>query len=597
MKRRLRRGGERRRVWLCGLGLWVVLSHVLAEPVTFRRISERVPGVDPVRASSVAAARAVGLLYEGLLKYTYYERPYRLVPALAAAWPIVSEDGRIYTFTLRPGVHFSPDACFGSDADGQPLSRELSAEDVVFSLKRLADAKLASPGFWTVDGRIVGLNAFRDASSGGEPTDYARPVEGLQAVDRYTFRLALTAPAPEFLWVLAMSYTFVTPPEAVAMYGGSLAQHPVGTGPYLLTRWRRNYQLSFDAHPRWSPRYVETCPGGLPSGVAMPTRVIYLVMDDASTRWLSFLSGQLDLMSSVSRDIWDQVVDDQGVLRPALASRGVQLHSMPSLDTYYVGFNMDDPVVGRNRALRQALNCAFDGAEWQRFYQQRVTPAFGPVPPGIAGYIAEPGPNVFDLERARALLVEAGYPEGRDPETGKRLVLHLALGRTDRELRESTELLIDFMKRVGVVVEPEFSNWPAFLRKVSRREAQMFRVGWVADYPDAENFLQLFYGRNVSPGPNRVNYVNPAFDALYEAARMTTDGVERERLVREMQQIVRDDCPWIFLHHRLDFSLTQPWLHGFSMHDFPYGTETHYRLGTKPGRIRGGLKRVGGDTP
>ena len=595
---RLCRGlGRRARIWqalmLCLLSV-VAPYGSQAEPVTFRRVTDRVPGVDPMRSSSVSAARAVGLVYEGLLRYAYRERPYRLVPALAEAWPEISEDGRVYTFSLRKGVHFAPDPCFGTHADGTPRSRECIAEDVVYALKRLADAKNMSPGFWTVDGRILGLNAFRDASRADAPTDYERPVAGLRAVDPYTLRLELTAPAPEFLWVLAMSYSFAVPREAVERYGAALAHHSVGTGPYVLSGWQRNYQLTFDRNPLWTPHYREPA-AATTATVRAPERVVYLVMDDPTTRWLSFLSGQLDLMSSISRDTWSEVVDAQGGLRPALASRGMALHSLPSLDTFYIGFNMDDPVVGRNRALRQALNCAFNAPEWQTLYQQRVVPAYGPVPPGIAGHLSDPGPNHFNLARARALLVEAGYPEGRDPRTGKRLVLHLALGKTDREVRESTELLIDFMKRVGVVIEPEYSNWPSFLRTVSRREAQMFRVGWLADYPDAENFLQLFYSRNVSPGPNRANYVNPEFDARYEAARATTDRAERERLVREMQEIVREDCPWLFLHHRRDFSLTQPWLYGFSMHDFPYGTESHYRLGAKPDRIRGRVvKPVGG---
>ena len=132
--------------------------------------------------------------------------------------------------------------------------------------------------------------------------------------------------------------------------------------------------------------------------------------------------------------------------------------------------------------------------------------------------------------------------------------------------------------RIGIVLEPSYNNWPAFLRKVGHREAQLFRVGWFADYPDAENFLQLFHGPNASPGPNRSNYTNPVFDELYREAVRESDPARRLDLYRRMQEIIREDCPWIFLHHRCETALVHDRLRNFRMHDFPYGMEKHYRL-------------------
>jgi ABC-type transport system substrate-binding protein len=307
-------------------------------------------------------------------------------------------------------------------------------------------------------------------------------------------------------------------------------------------------------------------------------RIQFVVMDDPTTRWLAFLTGTLDIEGDIPRDNWDAVVAPDGSLLPDLSRRGIRMAAQPSLDCFYIGFNMDDPVVGPNRRLRQALNCAFDYAQWASLNPGRIDPATGPVPPKVAGRVETPFVYAFDLDRARALLAEAGYPEGRDPATGRRLTLQLELGRTDQETRESTELFAAFLDRVGVVLEANYNNWPAFLQKVGRREAQMFRVGWLADYPDAENFLQLFYSRNASPGPNRVNYVNPAFDTLYEEAMRTTDEPRRLDLYRQMQDIVREDCPWIFLYHRRDVVLHQPRIRNFRIHDFPYGMEKHLRL-------------------
>jgi ABC-type transport system substrate-binding protein len=238
---------------------------------------------------------------------------------------------------------------------------------------------------------------------------------------------------------------------------------------------------------------------------------------------------------------------------------------------------MEDPVVGKNRALRQALNCALDGEAWERFYNHRVTRCDGPVPPGTAGRLETPFRYASSVEKARALLREAGYPEGVDPRTGKRLVLTLDLGRTSQDMRESTELLVSFLAGVGVDLKPQFHNWPTFLRRVAGRQSQMFRLSWSGDYPDAQNFMQLFYGKNGSPGPNRANYANPAFDRLYEAACAATDETERNRIWGQAQEQIREECPWLFLYFQKSYSLCNRDVRRYRPSDFPYGTEKYLR--------------------
>jgi ABC-type transport system substrate-binding protein len=267
---------------------------------------------------------------------------------------------------------------------------------------------------------------------------------------------------------------------------------------------------------------------------------------------------------------------------------GVRLETSPTLDVYYTGFNMDDPVVGqsrdpetdrRHRKLRQALSCAFNSEEWVKFYNSRIVRAKGPIPPGVAGYDEKPSPYPFDPGRAKALLAEAGYPGGVDPATGKRLKLTIEIGSgADPDVRQSEELAADFMRRIGVAVEASYNNWPTFLGKMERRQCQLYRLGWVADYPDAENFLQLFYGRNSSPGPNHSNYVNPEFDRLYEQVRTMGDSPERTALYGKMADIVIEDCPWVFMHHPLAYGLHHAWLRNYKAHDFPYGMVKYTRV-------------------
>ncbi len=550
-------------------------------PRTLVRPAARVRGFDPVRAGDAASAMAYARIYEGLLQIDYLARPYRVVPLLAGEMPEVSADGRVHVFRIRRGIHFQNDPCF-VETGGR--GREVTAADFVYSLKRVADLKNASPGYWAFRDRIVGLDDFRRDSGGPGPTDYDRPVEGLRALDRHTLRIELTEPYPQFLYALTLHYAAVVPREAVAYYGEAFVNRPVGTGPFVLESWRRNYRRVYARNPRWAETgRVDRFPAGdgpephPAAGRPIPflDRIVELVVADPATQWQMFLAGSLHL-TGVSREVWDVVLDPGGRLRPELARRGIRAASGPAMDVFYIGFNMDDPVVGANRALRQALSAAFNREEWARFHHGRVRPAAGPVPPGAEGYVALEPAFPFDLDRARRLLAEAGYPEGIDPETGRRLQLTIEVADADNpELRQSTDLFVQFMDRIGVVVRPSFNNRPTFFEKVSRRQAQMFRLSWIADYPDAQNFLQLFHGPNASPGSNRANYVNPEYDRLYERFRILPPGEARDGLAERLVRIVQEDCPWIFVHHRLNLELVRGEVRHQVHHDFPFGMDKY----------------------
>ncbi len=549
----------------------------------------RIRGFDPARVGDVPSAQALQRIYEGLVQVAYLARPYQVEPLLAVALPEVSEDGLTYTFRLRPGLYFQDDACFtASDGKG----REVVAEDAVYSLKRIADAKLASTGWWALDGRIEGLDAFRVRSREAAATDYQQAVVGLQALDRYTLRIQLTQPYPQLLWVLALHYGSIVPREAVDFYGERFGRHPVGTGPYVLKDWVQNYRLEFVRNPKWRetgrndtyPQAGE--PADVAAGLLMDAgqplpfidRIVAYMAADPNTQWMMFLTGQLD-ESEIARDNWGVVLDEQRQLVPELQARQLQLSISPQLRITYIGFNMDDPVLGRQAALRQAMTMAFNSDEWVRLHNGRVLRPNSPIPSTLAGH--EPGytPWAFDLVRARARLEEAGYVDGRDPATGRRLELTLELGRADDlELRQSAELFVAFMERLGIVIHLSFNNGPAFYDKLERRQAQLFLLSWLGDYPDAQNFLQCFYGPNSSPGPNRANYVNPAFDQLMDQVRAMPDTPERTELYRRMARIAIDDCPWILLSEPLAFTLHASRVANYKPHLFPYGMEKYYRL-------------------
>ena len=488
---------------------------------SFTRTMERVSTMDPVQTRSIYDAHAVGLVYERPLEVDYKARPYRLVPGFCEL-PEVSPDSLTYVFRRR--------------ASARGAANGLTVHDMARSLERLRDPESASPNGWMM-----------------------KDVDSVRVVGDDAVEIRLRRRCHYFPWLMAMSATAVRGPDGE------------GSGPYALAHWRRNHEMVFTRRPGYSGE-------GAASGFDV---VRYLVIDDASTQWLMFLKGELDFLGEIARDNWDSIVGDGGRLDPSLVAQGVRLHAMPTFDVMYVGVNMKDPVLGSNRKLRQALNAAFDYPAWEKFYNGRIGRCESPVPPGVDGRLETTFAYSFDLDLARRLIAEAGYPDGIDPKTGRRLTLVMSIGRASQESREAGELMAAFYEKIGVRLELDFKTWDAFLRAVNDGRAQLFRMGWVGDYPDAQNFLQLFYSKNESPGPNHSAYSNPDFDREYEAALNASTVEERNERWLHCQKIVREDCPWIFTHYNKAFSLTRPTVGNFVPTCFPDGVEKWFEAASR----------------
>ena len=294
------------------------------------------------------------------------------------------------------------------------------------------------------------------------------------------------------------------------------------------------------------------------------------------------LTGQLDFLEQIDRNNMDIAIDPDMGLSPALKARGIQLFTSPTLKLYYLGINMDDPVLGKNKALRQAINAAFDTARWETYYRGRVRALNTIAPPHLQDALQSPFPYAFNTEKARQLMVEAGYPGGINPATGKPLVLTVEVGNATQDTTESMELVASFLSSIGIKLEISVNTWQAMLEKVRLRQAQLFLMGWVGDYPDIETFMQLFLSRNQSPGPNRSNYVNPEVDRYYDIAVASQNPAEITTCWEKVQQIVLEDCPWVLLHYALDFSLVNERVLNYQPHNFPYGMEKYYRVRVTP---------------
>lgn len=545
-------------------------------------LSAKVKGLDPIFADDLYSGTEVARVYEGLLQYHYLKRPYVLMPNLAESMPAVSADGKTITFKLKKGVLFQDDRCF-KETGGK--GRELIAEDVIYSLKRLADPKLLSSGWWLLDGKIAGLNEWREEQSKNPVVDYSKSVEGLKALDQYTIQIGLKQRSVQFLYAFAMPFTSVVAKEAVETYGKDLGMHPVGTGPFRLQPesnlnskivWMRNPTYRQELYPS-EGESGDAAKGLLvDAGKPLPLadKIVERVFEESQPMWLTFMSGQLDL-AGIPKDNFQQAIGSDQGLSPELKQKGIQLSKDPEADITHISFNMSDPLIGKNKLLRQALSLAYDNRELiDLFYNGRAVSAHGPIPPGLSGYDPDfKNPyRAFNVAKAKEFLAKAGYPDGKGLPA-----LELATLSSSTE-RQFTEYAQKMFGAIGVQIKANTYSWPEFQAAVKNRKGQIWSFAWGGDYPDAENFLQLFYSKNASPGSNDSNYSHPEFDRLYEKSLTLLDGPERTALYRQMVSILVEDCPWIFNVHRIQFSLNQQWLKNYKRHGFEHNSVKYYRI-------------------
>jgi oligopeptide transport system substrate-binding protein len=511
--------------------------------------------LDPVQAANVYANHVVLNAYDTLFAYKYLARPYELKPNLAREFPRISADGLTYIFQIKPGVYFVDDEAF---VDGK--GREVVAEDFVYSIKRHFDPATRPQGAWLWQGRIAGLDEWKDAGS-----DYDAPISGLRALDRYTIQITLRRPYPQLVDTLAMGYAALVPHEAVEYYGKEFAVRPVGSGPYrvvsydtALIKFERNphfrqepvdiYYEGYDPETQASSG-VEQIHGRSPPFL---DRLEIHFIKESSARWNSFTKGDEVQFSTIPNEQVDHVLASKHpvTLRDEFAEK---YHLYAGLEAGFIFnvFNMDFPEFGyhpdpqqerRNKALRCAINKAFDwGARNESFFLGlgKVFPGvIVPVVPEYDSALSSES-TVRDVEGARRLLEENGWTSDNLPE----LVYGTNTGVTSRLFYEQFRA---WLKEIGYpptkFVLKQYATFGDISKAWKESQLPFISKGWGLDFPDAENTLQLFYGPNSSPGSNDANYRNAEYDRLYEQSSIMLPSPERTVLYRRMNQILIDDC-------------------------------------------------------
>ena len=512
-------------------------------------------GFDPVVSSNYYSGMILEAVGEQLLTYDYLARPSKLVPLVAESLPLIEQEGKVYTFKLRKGVYFAPDAAFNGK------KRELVASDFVYSIKRYLDPNLRSQWRFLFAGKIVGLD---DVAAKAEKTgkfDYSAPVAGLEAVDRYTLRITLNKPDYNFQYILAMSATVPVAREVVEKYGTDIAAHIVGTNAYMIKRYERGRRIILEANPNYRGFVWNFAPGSDPTdkalvadmkGKTMPAISVVEInlIEEEQSKFLAFANGQLDLVYRIG-NIAESWRDGDGV-KPALKAAGITRQDTVDAETTFYYFNFRDPMTGgytKDRiALRRAMIMSYPTqVEADTIRRGQAIGNEMVMPRGVVGYNdAYRSINQYNPEAANKLLDKFGYKRGADgwrtnPD-GSPLEIKLR-SEPQQVSAEYDKLWSKSLEAIGIRLSVEKGTFAENQKAAHQCQLMMWGSAWAADYPDGENFLQLLYGPN-SMQSNNGCYDSPDFNRLYEASLKMPDSPERNALYELMNRQVEFDGAW-----------------------------------------------------
>ncbi len=543
-------------------------------------------GFDPAQVQDLYSRTVISHILDAPLEYDYQERPARLQPNTLEDMPQASDDFRVFTFRLRPGVFFADDPAF------KGVPRELVAADYVYSWKRLYDPRWKSPMLFVLENsKVLGLTELRAAAlKGKQGFDYDSAVDGLRALDRYTLQLRLAEPNPRFIYNFADASLFgAVAREVVEAYGDQMMAHPVGTGPFRLAAWTRSSRIVLERNPTYrAQRYEFKAADDAPElqqetralqGRTLPLldRVEVSIIEESQPRWLAFLQGQLDLLDPVPVD-FGVIAAPNGRLAPFLHRRGIKARLTPMSDVNLTYFNVEDPLVGgytpERVALRRAVALAFDNADYIRsIFSGFGVPAQSPFVPGTFGYdpAYRTSMGQFDQARARALLDTFGYLDRdgdgwRETPSGEKLVLQLAATNTQRD-RRGNELWRKYMSAVGIKIEFKIAQWPELVKQSMAGQLMMWSFSWQVSAPDSDVVFGMAYGPN-KQAINDARFDLPAFNALFERQRAMADGAARLDTLREATRLMVAYMSYLLHMHRVNIDLAQPWVIGYRRHPF-----------------------------
>lgn len=475
-----------------------------------------ITSLDPAYAKDQANIWACNQLYNGLLQL---DDNLNVIPCIAKDWEIDSL-GTTYTFYLRNDVYFHDHPLFPGGK-----GRRVTAGDFVFSFNRILDPAMASPGAW-VFGKVAHHEGRNDFT----------------ALNDSIFQVKLSEPFPPFAGILSMIYCSVVPPEAVTALKGLFRKDPVGTGPFRLKTWKENVKLVMVKNDNYFEK---------DNGKQLPylDAVAVTFLMDKQAAFLEFVKGNIDFISGLDQSYKDELLTRDGRLRSKYQDKFIMM-TEPYLNTEYLGILVDtnleivknSPL--RHKKVRQAINHGFDRRKMIRFLRNNVgyPGLYGIIPPGLPAFDTSLSAYDYDPSKARQLIAEAGY-SATNPVPP--IILH-----TTAEYVDLFKYLQSQLEDIGITVKIEVNPAATLMQMKAYSKINFFRASWIADYPDEENYLALFAGKNLAPGgPNYSRYQDSFYDSLYEESQRTSGVQHRRAIYREMNQAVMEESPVIILYY------------------------------------------------
>jgi oligopeptide transport system substrate-binding protein len=528
---------------ILGVGFYLYSKNLISNKTISLAINYPLKTFDPVHVFDEDGLSVIGQSLDTLYQYHYLKRPYEVVPSLAESMPTLTDEGRTYLIKIKPDIYYH-------DPKGiLPTARKVKAHDFVLQIKRLAFNPLKSVGRWLFAGKILGFDDFSNKVKDDFDLLLKLPMEGVTALDDLTLEIKLKNPEPNLLYFLSMTFTAPVPEELILKYNNDLGKVMLGTGAYYLDEiapdrysFKNNKQFRRELYPSAGDRYANTQKLLTSSKEILPflDEITFYVIEDEQVRWNAFMSGKLDVLS-VPKSYLNEVSSNTEKFEILKKKLDFEVKYFTTISSRWLGFNMQDPVLGKNLHLRKAIAYAIDNEKYIELLTNNTSLKANSIyNPSIPGY--EPihnRPYNFNLEIAKKHLEQSRI------NLDEFILTYSTRGKQPIHFEEA-EFIKNQLAQIGLKVKIEVLEFSDFIKKGRAGQMQFFTDQWIYDYPDAENILQLLISQNY-PGINKSGYINKKVDDLYKRLAVTLNKADRFVLMGDIEKIVEADLPWVML--------------------------------------------------
>lgn len=538
------------------------------ENIVRTALTSKIDTLDPAVSYDAVSWEVIFQIYETLFEWDYLKRPYSLRPSLASEMPKIENNGTKYTFKILPNILYHHHLAL------QGVKRTVKAEDFLNAIKRQAFVPTRGQGYFLFEGKVKGIEKFRETVGSDWGKFSTTSIEGIKIIDDLTFSIELNAPFPQMLYAFSMTFTSPVPIEVLNHHQNNLTDVTIGTGPFVLEKYTnghsvqlvRNNDYRQSTYPDHGDHVAQETGLLSDAGKSIPfiKGIDFQIQTESNTRWLNFQNKNIDFVR-IPKDNFASAIGPNGDLTDEMKKQSIKLNIETSLTAWWMAFNMKDPILGKNKALRQAISHAIDVDRFIQLFTNNVGMKANSIyMPGVPGYNPTNSlPHSYDVAKAKEFLSQAGFPDGKGlPE------IRYDSRNSDSDSRQMAEFFRGQLEKIGIRVKIEMNSYPAFLEKMRNGQLQFWMGGWTYDYPDAENILQLLLSRNSAPaGINDTMYANAKVDSLFEELKLLPNEDQKFALMSEIEKEIVNDLPWMMLYYRRSYSLYHGYVKNFRPSD------------------------------